>query len=406
MNRIVAAFLLLLASTASGLCQIPGEAEIQLHRTPITGGAVVGDCLTVGTGNTVSQAVCGSGSVTTFSAGSTGFTPGSATSGAVTLAGILNGANGGSGVNNSGKTITLGGNLTTSGAFASTFTMTAATGVTFPTSGTLLSSASTIPLTVGTTTIASGTTTRILYDNAGVIGEYTLTGSGTVAVMQNTPTLITPVLGTATGTKITLTNVFRGANATQLDLTADGNAYLIRNDGTTGALIKVATASTFNFRNVADNADAAITAGAVTFSNANVLMTALGNTATTSAVCYNTGTGLLTYNSTIGTCTVSTITAKDLDEPLEPRQGLALVMAMRPWVYHLKPDRPTYMPGAQIGMIAEYARDVDPRLVAVNADGSVAGFRYEQYTAALTAAVQELKREVNELKAPKSAEFP
>ena len=42
-------------------------------------------------------AVGGGGGVTTFSAGTTGFTPNSATSGAVTLAGTLNIANGGTG---------------------------------------------------------------------------------------------------------------------------------------------------------------------------------------------------------------------------------------------------------------------------------------------------------------------
>src|SRR5438128_3558891 len=52
------------------------------------------------------------------------------------VTGILPAANGGTGVANTG-TITLGGNLTTAGAFASTFPMTAATGVTFPTTGTL-----------------------------------------------------------------------------------------------------------------------------------------------------------------------------------------------------------------------------------------------------------------------------
>src|SRR5439155_14590969 len=50
---------------------------------------------------------------------------------------VITGQYGGTGVANTGKTITLGGNLTTSGAFATTFTMTAATGVTFPTTGTL-----------------------------------------------------------------------------------------------------------------------------------------------------------------------------------------------------------------------------------------------------------------------------
>lgn len=48
-------------------------------------------------------------------------------------------------------------------------------------------------LTVGTTTISSGTTTRILYDNAGVLGEYTITGSGTVVAMQTSPTFVTDI---------------------------------------------------------------------------------------------------------------------------------------------------------------------------------------------------------------------
>jgi len=44
---------------------------------------------------------------------------------------------GGTGVNNSGKTITLGGNLTTSGMYSTTLTVTANTSVTLPTTGTL-----------------------------------------------------------------------------------------------------------------------------------------------------------------------------------------------------------------------------------------------------------------------------
>lgn len=67
-------------------------------------------------------------------------------------------------------------------------------------------------LTVGTTTISSGTTARILYDNAGVLGEYTLTGTGTVVVMQTSPTLITPVLGVATGTSLALNGATLGVN--------------------------------------------------------------------------------------------------------------------------------------------------------------------------------------------------
>lgn len=68
-------------------------------------------------------------------------------------------------------------------------------------------------ITIGTTTITSGTDTRILYDNAGVVGEYTLTGTGTVVVMANSPTLITPNIGVATGTSLDVSGVLEsGAN--------------------------------------------------------------------------------------------------------------------------------------------------------------------------------------------------
>jgi hypothetical protein len=68
--------------------------------------------------------------VTTFSAGTTGFTPSVATSGAVTLGGTLGPANGGTGVaNNAANTLTFSGN------FSTTFTLTGNTSITLPTSG-------------------------------------------------------------------------------------------------------------------------------------------------------------------------------------------------------------------------------------------------------------------------------
>lgn len=57
-------------------------------------------------------------------------------------------------------------------------------------------------LTVGSTTIASGTTTRILYDNAGTLGEYTISGSGTAVAMATSPVLTTPNIGVATATSV------------------------------------------------------------------------------------------------------------------------------------------------------------------------------------------------------------
>lgn len=54
---------------------------------------------------------------------------------------IFNPKQGGTGVNNGTKTITLGGNLVTSGAFGLTLTVTGTTNVTLPTSGTLVNTA-------------------------------------------------------------------------------------------------------------------------------------------------------------------------------------------------------------------------------------------------------------------------
>lgn len=48
-------------------------------------------------------------------------------------------------------------------------------------------------ITVGTTTVVSGTTTRVLYNNAGVVGEYTITGTGTVVAMQTAPVFVTNI---------------------------------------------------------------------------------------------------------------------------------------------------------------------------------------------------------------------
>ena len=77
-----------------------------------------------------------------------------------------------------------------------------------------------ISLTVGSSLITGGTTGRVLYDNAGVLGEMTNTGTGTVNVLQTSPTLITPVLGAGTFTSLSSTAApsaaytFGGSSAT------------------------------------------------------------------------------------------------------------------------------------------------------------------------------------------------
>jgi hypothetical protein len=120
------------------------------------------------------------GGVISFSAGSTGFTPNQATSGAVTLGGILNGASGGTGINNSGKTITLGGNLVTSGAFNTTFAVTANTSVTLPVSGTLATLSNSETLTNKTINGPDNTLTNI--GNSSLVNSSVTYNGVTVAL--------------------------------------------------------------------------------------------------------------------------------------------------------------------------------------------------------------------------------
>lgn len=93
-------------------------------------------------------------------------------------------------------------------------------------------------LTVGSSAISGGTTTRILYDNAGVLGEYTITGTGTVVAMQTSPSFTTPTLGVATATRL---GIGVAADASRILLVqgdvSGGIATLERtNAATTGSL--------------------------------------------------------------------------------------------------------------------------------------------------------------------------
>lgn len=89
------------------------------------------------------------------------------------VTGVLPATNGGTGVDNGSNTITLAGNLTTSGANSLTLTTTGATNVTFPTSGTLLSTANIADNAVTTfqTSLAG------LTPSTGTDGAVTLAGT-------------------------------------------------------------------------------------------------------------------------------------------------------------------------------------------------------------------------------------
>lgn len=92
---------------------------------------------TLGAGQILVGTTSGAPAVTAINSGTNILVANASGSITVSLTGVISPALGGTGVNNGSNTLTLAGTLATAGAFASTFTMTGATSVTFPTSGTL-----------------------------------------------------------------------------------------------------------------------------------------------------------------------------------------------------------------------------------------------------------------------------
>lgn len=125
----------------------------------------------------------------------------------------IGGQYGGTGVANTGKTITLGASLTTSGAGVTTLAFGASTQTyTFPTAtDTIVGAASTNTLTNKTfDTAGSGNSFKI---NGTAISA--INGSGSV-VLTTSPTLITPILGVASATSLAVTGSSAPANGVYL----------------------------------------------------------------------------------------------------------------------------------------------------------------------------------------------
>lgn len=101
--------------------------------------------------------------------------------------------------------------------------------------------------TVGTTTITGGTDKYIQYNNNGILGEYSITGTGTVVAMKTSPVFVTPTLGVASATSINKVNITAPATGSTLTI-ADGKTLTANNTltlaGTDSATLNIGSGGT------------------------------------------------------------------------------------------------------------------------------------------------------------------
>jgi len=217
---------------------------------------------------------------------------------------------GGTGIANaSASTITLGGSLTTSGAFNSTFTMTGTTGVTFPTSGTLATTSQlpSLPLSLangGTGANLTASNGGIFYSNASTGGILAGTSTANQILLSGAST--TPAWSSVTLPATTTANqiLYSSSNNVLAGLATANNGLLITSasgvpsilaDGTTGQVLTATTGSPPSWVNPATSG----TVTSVSVVSANGFAGSVATATTTPAITLTTtATGVLSGNGT------------------------------------------------------------------------------------------------------------
>jgi hypothetical protein len=276
-------------------------------------GAASGTTFNGGTARTVSYNTIGASPL----AGSTSLTTlGTITAGTWNGT-VIDGQYGGTGVNNTGRTITLGGNIstansfTTSGNFALTLTSTAATNVTLPTTGTLATLAGTETFTNKTLTLPTigGTGARFSGSTSGTttLVASAAAGTTTITLPATTGTVVTTGdTGTVTSTMIldgTIVNADINASAAIVDtkLATISTAGKVSNSATTAT--NLSTASAIVARDASSNFSANTITAALSGNATTATTLQTGRTITLSgdvagSVSFN-GSADVTINTTI-----------------------------------------------------------------------------------------------------------
>jgi hypothetical protein len=114
-------------------------------------------------------------------------------------------------------------------------------------------------------------------------------------------------------------------------------------------------------------------------------------------VCIDTTTNQITSGTT---CTLSSTRFKNNIQDLD--LGLSTVLALNPITFQFKQGYGDNGATTQLGFVAEQADAIDPRLVPHDENGLPSGFNYQNYTAVLTKAIQELNAKITASTTPQN----
>jgi hypothetical protein len=323
-----------------------------------------------------------------------------------------------------------------------------ATGITFLNYGTgvlqsngsgVISSAA-VAVAQGGTGAATFTSNGVLYGNGTGAVQVTAQGAANSVLIANagapsfsaTPTLTSLALNAAANTGLTIT-VTGGGSTALLTATNSTNGRTVNIgilDGFNGGfntltgevLLQIAgstwldignsgTTSVFATGNVKVNSAIASSskttgsgifgggvgiAGALFTDTINVISMAQTSAAQSGTVCYASGTGLLTYDATLG-CLASTLDVKDDWTDIAPSECFSKVVAMKAGSFKYKTGM-GLPAGEQVGFNAQQMATVDERLVARDTNGKLLGVRYQQASALYACALQAVKADNDNLR--------